>query len=456
LQTTIKSAARPARSQLLLEAPILPTLLRLAAPNVVVLTVTVLSSSLDAFFVGRLGAAALAGVSLVFPAWMLMVTMSAGGIGGGIASAVARALGARRRSDADDLVVHALVIALVMSAAFTGALLTGGPALFRAMGGSGGALTAAITYADVVFKGAVAVWLVAALSAALRGAGQMTLPAAVVVGGELLHVALAPCLVFGLGPFPALGVAGAGASLVTSYSLRALALLACVLSGRTAVRLPAGAPRLRPSLFWDVLRVGLPGSLNTVLTSLNVVAITGLVGGFGTLALAGYGVGARLEYLQIPLVFGFGTALVTMVGTNVGAGALGRARRATWLGALLAAGVTETVGLAAALAPWAWIGLFSARPEVLAAGGTYLRIVGPLYGLLGSGLALYFAAQGLGRVGWPVAVGAARFAIAVGGAWVATRWLGAGLPGVFAAVALSLLVYGSAMAFTAGALLRRR
>ena len=144
-----------------------------------------------------------------------------------------------------------------------------------------------------------------------------------------------------------------------------------------------------------------------------------------------------------------------MVGTNVGAGAFGRARRATWLGALLAAGVTGTVGLAAALAPWAWIGLFSASPEVLAAGETYLRTVGPAYGLLGAGLALYFAAQGLGRVAWPVAVGAVRFAIAVGGAWVATR-LGAGLPGVFAAVALSLLVYGYAMALTAGAILRRR
>src|SRR5205814_3690888 len=136
------------------------------------------------------GAAALAGVSLVFPAWMLMVTMSAGGIGGGIASAIARALGARRRSDADDLVAHALVIALVMSAAFTGALLAAGPNLFRAMGGTGAALSAAVTYADVVFSGALAVWPDAAPSAALRGARQVTLPATVGLGGQLLPVAL--------------------------------------------------------------------------------------------------------------------------------------------------------------------------------------------------------------------------------------------------------------------------
>src|SRR5207247_10888577 len=134
-------------------------------------------------------------------------------------------------------------------------------------------------------------------------------------------------------------------------------------SGRSRGRLPLSGVRWQRALCWEILRVGLPGSLNTVFTNLNVVLLTSLVGPFGTLALAGYGVGARLEYLQIPLVFGFGTALVTMVGTNVGAGAFGRARRATWLGALLAAGVTGTVGLAAALAPWAWIGLFSASPE---------------------------------------------------------------------------------------------
>src|SRR5437879_2917616 len=91
----------PARTRALLEAPILPTLLRLAAPNVVVVVVQAMSSAFDAFFVGRLGADALAGVSLVFPLWMLMVTMSAGGMGGGIASAIARALGAGRRAEAN-------------------------------------------------------------------------------------------------------------------------------------------------------------------------------------------------------------------------------------------------------------------------------------------------------------------------------------------------------------------
>src|SRR5437870_12025109 len=120
------------RTERLLSAPVLPTLLRLAAPNIVVVLVQTTSTTFDAFFVSRLGAEALAGVSLVLPAWMLMVTMSAGGVGGGIASAIARALGAGRRADANALIVHAVVIGLVMTALFSAGILWGGAALYRA------------------------------------------------------------------------------------------------------------------------------------------------------------------------------------------------------------------------------------------------------------------------------------------------------------------------------------
>ena len=112
-------------------------------------------STLDAVFVGWLGGDALAGVSLVFPLVMLMKTMSAGGMGGGVASAVARALGAGRRKEADALVAHALLIALGMAALFTVAALAAGPRLYRAMGGTGATLDAALAYSHVIFGGAV-------------------------------------------------------------------------------------------------------------------------------------------------------------------------------------------------------------------------------------------------------------------------------------------------------------
>jgi putative MATE family efflux protein len=446
----------PARTQLLLEAPILPTLLRLAAPNVVVVLVQVVSSTLDAFFVGRLGADALAGVSLAFPVWILMVTMSAGGIGVGVASAIARALGAGRRSDANALVSHALAIALAMSLVFTAGVLSGGPALYRAMGGTGDALAAALAYSNVVFGGAVLVWLVNTFASIARGAGDMLRPALIVVAGEVVHLALAPILIFGLGPVPPLGVAGAGISLITSFALRALALAIYLRSGSSLVTLSLRVRGLRPSFLWEILRVGLPGSINTILTSLNVMAVTGLVGTFGTLALAGYGMAVRLEYLLIPLVFGLGTTLVTMVGANVGAGQIARARRVAWSGAGLAAVVTGGVGLVVALAPGSWLGLFSAEPEVLAAGEAYFRVVGPTYGLFGLGLAFYFASQGAGRVGWPLVGGFARFLVAVGGGWAAMSWLGGGLDGLFVAIALGFALFGGLLAAAVNASIRPR
>jgi Na+-driven multidrug efflux pump len=218
--------------------------------------------------------------------------------------------------------------------------------------------------------------------------------------------------------------------------------MAFLLSGRSLVRLTVRGVRLRRALFWDILRVGAPGALNTVLTNLTFVVLTGLVGPFGAAALAGYGMGARLEYLMIPLVFGLGSALVTMVGTNVGAGQVIRAERVAWVGAGIAAGVTGSIGFLAALFPGAWLGLFSADPGVLAAGARYLNLVGPVYGFFGVGLALYFASQGFGRLGWPLIAGFARLAIAALGGWLAIHLLGAGLSGLFIAIDLALVVFG--------------
>lgn len=434
------------RTRAMLTGAPLPTLLRLAAPNIVVMVLQALMTTVDAWYVARLGADALAGITLVYPVVMLMVTMAAGGMGGGVASAIARALGAGRQTDADALVAHALAIALAMSALFTAGVLLGGPALYAALGGSGAALDAAVAYSTIVFLGAVTYWVLNTLASILRGTGQMVVPAVVLVAGESLHLGLAPALIFGWGPLPALGVRGAALSLVFSLAVRALVLLAYLLAGRSVVHLRLRGLRPRAALFADILRVGLPASLNTVLTNLNVILITGLVGGYGTAALAGYGIGSRLEYLQIPLVFGLGSALVTLVGTNVGAGQAARAKRIAWVGAALAGAVTGAMGLGAALAPAVWAGLFSQDRSVLPVTTTYLQIAGLAYGFFGAGLALYFASQGAGRVIWPVVAGCLRLTIAVVGAWLAGSVLGWGLPGVFAAVAFSFVLFGLALA----------
>ncbi len=446
MASTIAAPPMAARTRRLLEGPVAPTLLGLAAPNVLVMVLQAVVTTLDAVFVGWLGSAALAGVSLVYPLVMLMQTMSAGGMGGGVASAVARALGAGRRAEAQALAVHAILIALVMASLFTTGLLLGGPAVYRAMGGTGDALAAALTYSHVMFGGAVVFWLLNTLGSIVRGTGTMALPAAAMSGSAVVYLALAPALVMGWGPFPRLGVAGTATANLSAFGLATLVLAVYLCSPWSTVRLSVRGFRFRRELFWEILRVGAPGSLNTILTNLTVVLMTGLVGPFGTAALAGYGMGARLEYIQIPLVFGMGSALVAMVGTNVGAGQIARAERIAWTGAGLAAGVTGSIGILVAAFPGAWLGLFTADPQVHAAGATYLLIVGPTYGFFGLGLALYFASQGAGRLGWPLAAGFARLAIAAAGGWLGGYGLGWGLPGIFAAMAIALIVFGTTTA----------
>src|SRR5262249_19103676 len=173
------------RTRSLLEAPITRTLLRLAAPNVLVMLVQASLGLIETYFVGKLGTAALAGVALVFPVVMLMQMMSAGAMGGGISSAIARALGGARRDDADALTFHALVIAMIFGLVFTAAVLGGGRWLYAAMGGSGPTLDAALTYSNIIFSAAVLVWVFNSFANVIRGTGNMAVPATVILLGTL-------------------------------------------------------------------------------------------------------------------------------------------------------------------------------------------------------------------------------------------------------------------------------
>ena len=169
--------------------------------------------------------------------------------------------------------------------------------------------------------------------------------------------------------------------------------------------------RLRLALFADILRVGAVGSVSTFQTTLTVALTTALVGAAaGPDAVAGYGTGARLEYLLIPLVFGLGAPLVALVGTNIGAGQRQRALRAALIGGGVAFCLAEAVGVAAAIWPMAWLGLFGADPRMLETGAAYLRMVGPAYGFFGLGPVPLLRLAGCG----PAALAAAGRAAADG------------------------------------------
>ncbi len=243
-----RAAVNP-RTTRLLEGAIVPTLLKLAAPNLVLLLVQSSIGLIEAYWVGRLGTDALAGVALVFPALMLMQMMSAGAMGGGMSSAIARAIGARREAEANALVIHALIIAIAFGVTFSVAMLAGGRALYTLMGGRDAVLEAALTYSNILFAGIVLLWVFNALASVLRGTGNMALPAIVTAAGAVLVIPLSPLLIFGWGPFPRWGVAGGAAAVLLFYAGAIPFLLRALWSGHNVVRPSLRATRIR----WNIV-----------------------------------------------------------------------------------------------------------------------------------------------------------------------------------------------------------
>jgi len=435
------SAARPSPlTQRMLVGPILPTLLWMAWPNVLVMVLQSAVGLIETYFVGQLGTSALAGVSLVFPVTMLMTMMSAGALGGGISSSIARALGAGDAVSAERFAGHAIIVSLLVGCAFGLLFLGFGRPLYRLMGGTDAALDAAITYSHWVFLGMPLVWLFNGLASTLRGTGNMIVPSLVICLGTAVLLPLSALLIFGWGPMPGFGVAGGGMAVVIYYALGCAALFAYFAARRPVVR-----PRFS-SLQWrymrDMLRVGGIGALNTLQTNGTTAVLTALFAAFGAAGIAGYGVSSRIEYVLIPFGFGFGAPLVAIVGTNLGAGNVERAYRAAWIGAGVAFVVAETVGLLAATFPARWIGLFDTDPQVIAAGSVYLRHVGPFYGLFGAAIVLNLASQGAQRVMWPFLAGTARLLVAAGGGSIAVAWFGASLEAVSLLVAIGVILFG--------------
>jgi Na+-driven multidrug efflux pump len=243
-----------------------------------------------------------------------------------------------------------------------------------------------------------------------------------------------------LSPAPAGPSAGWG--LAVTFGAGSLVLVAYLRGSRSLVSLAFRDVRVQPELFKEILRVGVPGMINTGITNLSVVVLTGIAGHLGRETAIGYAMGARLEYILIPLAFGFGTAIVSMVGTNCGAKQFDRARRIAWTGGAAVAVACGAVGVFFALFPRLWMGLFTEDAEIVGIGVSYLRIVGPIYALYGLGMALYFATQGFGRVLLTVLSNGLRLVASAAGALLALSWLDAGTSGFFIAVAIGFATYG--------------
>ncbi|MGH1352944.1 MAG: MATE family efflux transporter [Methyloligellaceae bacterium] len=436
--------AREKTTEELLTAPIKPTLIRLSAPNMLAMLISTITTIAEAIYAAKMGENALASLALVFPLFMFMHMLAAGAIGGAVASSVARALGAGNIDRADRFIPHALIIASVM--AFLLAVLNAayGSAFFSLLGGKGEVLAGAVEYAAVFFPGCIAIWLCHVLLSIIRGTGEMKMPSIVLVGISLGALPLLGALSLGWGPFPAMGMAGLALAPVAVSAIGGIVSIIYLASGKTGLSLRHMFSGLKVALFMDILRVGLVSCFGTMMTITSTIAVTGFVGQFGKDALAGFGLGTRLEFILLPLVFGVGAALTSMVGANIGGGNRERALLITWTGGIGVAIFFGVIGLVLALFPGIWLGLFL-RPdqsEIWAAGAAYFHIVAPAYGFLVLGLSLSFASQGAGKVILPVTAATLRTILVLTTAYYMVSAFNAGVEGVFYAISAGMIIFG--------------
>jgi putative MATE family efflux protein len=414
------------------------------------MAVQVVVAVAEAWFVARLGIEPLAGIALVIPFITLMMNMANGGMGGGVASALARALGAGRLEDARALVLHALLLGLACAVVFTIFAWTALPVVFRWLGGSGPVLQQALAFSTVWFSGAAVLWSSAFLSALLRGGGDSATPSRIGFALSVVYIPLLGVLTLGIGDWPGLGLVGCAIAPLITGGAGVVLLARAIARGRPGFWRALARVPLQPRLFAEILRVGAMGSVTTITATVTAMLVTGLVSRFGTAALAGYSIGMRLEFMLAPLAFGIGTGATTLVGIAAGAGSWPRAVKVAWTGGLFAFFAMGAIGWTIALLPETWSRLFASDSAVIAASVACIVHIAPLYCLFGLGLTLNFASQGAGRMTVPVIASVARLVAAAGGGWLAVEKMGLGLDGVFMAVAASLAIYGLLIA---GALL---
>jgi Na+-driven multidrug efflux pump len=275
----------------------------------------------------------------------------------------------------------------------------------------------------------------------IRGTGNVRVPAVTMLATSALQIVLGGTLGLGLGPVPSFGMVGVAVGQIVSNAVAVAIFAWYLMAGHGRLTLHWRGVALNRHMFWDILKVGAVACLSPLQSIATAVIITGLVARLVGQALAGYGIGQRLEFLLIPVAFGIGMAAVPMVGMAMGAGNVARARRVAWTGGVVSAFNLAIIGAIVTLAPDLWATLFSQDAAVLEHARQYLRIAGPAFPFFGLGLTLYFASQGSGKVLGPVLASTIRLVlVAAVGAWLATHggeaWM------YFVLVAAAMVIYG--------------
>jgi putative MATE family efflux protein len=414
----------------------------LAPPMILETGIMNVAQVLDTYWVGQLGSAALAAVTIsITIRWVLNSLANGLGIGG--MAIVARRVGARDPEAAEHAVWQTILLGLTVSLVLGVAGIALAEPLLRLLGADEQVLPLGLAYLRVAFGGIFTLVLVFSINAMLRGAGEAQRAMQVLFLATATTVALEPVLVFGWGPVPALGVAGSAWAFALGFGAGLVWQLGILLSGRA--RIGINLRNLRPDLplMVRIIRIALPSTVQMTLRSSSRLAIVGLVGLYGTFATAGYGVANRMLLIALIPCFGLGNTAGTLVGQNLGARQPDRSEHSAWWVSFYAGGYMVVMAAVLTILAPTLIALFDPTPEVVEIGTECIRVVAWSMVASSVGVVLARGFDGAGNTMPAMAVNLLTlWGLEVPLAYGLSRWLGLGVSGVWWGRAIANLANG--------------
>lgn len=378
------------------QGSILKHIWALSLPTMIAFALQTSFNIIDTIFVGRLGADAIAAVSIVFPVVILMIALGSG-TGIGAASLVARYLGAKKFKEAGRVAEHAILIALFFAILFGLAGWFFSKPLFILMGATPSVLTLTMDYSQWIFGFGGFIFIFITLSNILRGEGDAKTPMKFMVVAVLLNMVLDPLLIFGLWFFPALGVEGAAIATIIARGIGCMLLVAHILAGKSLLTLAFKKFKYSFETVKGIFSVGIPASLSHMMMSVGMIFITKIVSSFGPAAIAAYGLGFRLEGIAFHFSVGISIATLALVGHNFGAGKIKRAKKVAWIAAGLSMVSTAFIGFILLLAPRLWLRIFTNDVLVLDQAVPFVKVLSWFFAFTSLGMIMEASFQGFGR-----------------------------------------------------------
>jgi putative MATE family efflux protein len=430
----------------------------LALPMALELALESVFAVVDVFFVARLGVAAVAAVGLTEAAVTLIYAVATGA-SAATTALVARRYGEGRRAEAAIAGVQSIYVALAISAAVAGLGLPGAAALLQIMGGSPTVVETGRGFTAVLLGGSATIMLLFINNAILRGTGDAARALRALWLANVANIVLDPCLIFGLGPFPELGLTGAAVATTTGRGLGIVYQLAVLTRGNARLRIDRSALPVRWTVVRGFLRIAAGGVGQYLISTSSWIVLVRLLSGFGAVAVAGYTIAIRIVGFALLPSWGVANAAATLVGQNLGARRPDRARSATWLAGVYNAVFLSLVAVGFIAAARPVVGLFTSNPEVVGIGAACLRILAYGYGFYAFGMVVVQAFNGAGDTVTPTVINVfCYWLFEIPLAWLLARGLARGPAGVFWAITIAeaVMTIVAVLAFRRGRWLARR